>query len=247
MRLIKHIGFFLLLIFGLNACAPRPVFRLQSLGDQSTWYQGTEYIHSTADSVTVTVAYIRHTREKVIFDVEVSNYSDEIARVDPVYFTYQAFKSRTANRSFVSGRAINPESKLLQIDMEISDEEADQKTMLVFAAIGATAIVAEEIADNDEEEEDDYNDEVNEAAATHALIAGTAAGIENSEYEVGSLRYKRERWTNETLRKTDLFPGEYINGKVYFPIAEDAKLFQIKIKTGNTIHTFRFRQLKFKP
>lgn len=246
MKSVKIIGFLLLIGVGLNACVPRPVFRLRSLSDQTTWYKGTEYIHSTADSITVTVAYVRHTRENVIFDVEVANSSDGIVRVDPVYFSYTAFESPRGN-TLASGHAINPETKLLQIDMEISDEEADQKTMLLFAAIGATAIIVEEIADNDDDDEDTPNDEVGEAAATYALAATTSAGIENSEYEEGSLRYNRERWSNETLRKTDLFPDEYINGKVFFPISEDAKIFQIKIKTGNTIHTFRFRQLKFKP
>lgn len=244
MRCLKTTGLLTLLSIGLTACVPRPVFRLQSMSNNSTWYQGTEYIHSTADDITVTVAYVRHTKDNVIFDVEAVNNSGGVVRVDPVYFSYKATR---ADKLLAAGQAINPEAKLLDIDLEISDKKANQKSMLLLAAIGATAIIAEEIIDNDEEDEDNYRDESGEAAATYALAATTSSGIENSEYEVGSLKYKKERWATEALRISDLFPDDYIRGLVFFPIAEDADFYEIKIKAGNTIHTFRFRQFKFKP
>lgn len=241
MSLLKNIGLISVLIIVIAGCAPRPIYRLHSLSKQSTFYQGTEYIHSTADSITVTVAYMQHQDGHVIFDVEVANYSGHVVRVDPIHFTYEAFRS---DEFIASGSAINPESKLLNIDMQISEEQADQKSMMLLSAIGAAAMITEEITDN---EEDSYEDETEEAAATYALAASASAGIESSQYEARSLRHKRQRWAHETLRKTDLFSDDYIRGIVFFPIAENADVYQIRIQVGHTIHTFRFRQFKYKP
>ncbi len=243
MHFLKSIGLLWVVSICFAACAPRPVFRLESMAEYSTWYQGTEYIISSEDSVTVTVAYIRHLGDKVVFDVKVANYSDETVRVDPADFYFKGLHSIEPLSYAARGYAINPKEKLLQIDMEIAEEEADQKTTLLLSAIGATAMVASDIA----EEEDTPEEQIEEAAVMDALVAGTAQELHESEYEIGSLRYRRERWAIETLRKTDLFSGEFIRGKVYFPLAEDARYFNVEIEVGNTIHLFRFRQLKFKP
>lgn len=244
MTSLKSTVFLLLAALGFTACAPRPVFRLKSLADQSTWYQGTEYIHSHADSIFVTVAYIRHSGGHVIFDVEVANYSDHVVQVDPAEFSYKAFKSMAQKKLVAAGYAVSPEAKLLQIDKEIAEEKAEQKTMLLFAVIGATAMIAEEATDS---EEDNPRDEMAEAGAAYSLGAATASGIESSQHEISYLQSRRAYWTTETLRKTDLFPGGVIRGKVYFPTVEKAGVYNIKIPVGRTIYIFRFRQQKFKP
>ncbi len=245
MRFLRVIGLFSLLIVLFTGCAPRPVFRLESMAAYSTWYQGTEYISSSRDSVTVTLAYFRHTRDYVVFDVEVVNYSGKIVHVDPAEFEYKTYSSsmKAPNEYMGKGYAIDPEKKLLHIDMAIADEKADQKTTLLLSAIGATAMVASDIA----EEDDTPEEQVEEAAAMQALASSTAYQMHESEYEIGSLHSRREVWAIETLRKTDLFSGEFIRGQVYFPIAENARFYNIEIEVGNNIYIFRFRQLKFKP
>ncbi len=178
----------------------------------------------------------------MVFDVEVANYSDEVVRIDPALFSYKAYKLRNSAIVLATGGAVNPELELLRIDMEIAEEEASQRTTLLLSAIGATAMVAEEITDD---EEDTVQDEVEEAAAWQGLVASTSSSLHESEYEIGSLQHRRKRWTIETLRKTDLFPGEFIRGKVYYPTSEDARYLNIEIEIGNTFHIFRFRQLKY--
>lgn len=241
MKRIKSIVLILLVVMGVSACAPEPVLRLQSMANQSTWYQGTEYIHSTADDITVTVAYIRHVDDYVVFDVEVANYSDHAVRVNPAQFSFQAFKHSGATHPMAAGYAIDPEQKLIQIDRSIAQEKANQKTMALLAVVGTGAMIVEEVTDD---EEDSYHDETNEAAAMQMLAIGTAVGADQAQREVITLNSRRERWTVETLRKTDLFPDEYIRGKVFYPIAEDATVFYIKIKVGGTVHSFRFYQIK---
>lgn len=242
MMRIRSIVLVLLVVMGVSACAPEPVLRLQSMANQSTWYQGTEYIHSTADEITVTVAYIRHVDDYVVFDVEVANYSDHVVRVNPALFSFQAFKNNGAMQPMAAGYAIDPEHKLIQIDRSIAQEKASQKTMALLAVVGTGAMIVEEVTDD---EEDSYHDEMNEAAAMQMIAIGTAAGINDAEREVITLNSRRERWTVETLRKTDLFPDEYIRGKVFYPITEDAAVFNIKIKVGGTVHPFQFYQIKY--
>lgn len=95
-----------LFIFGvllvIQVCSPKPVYRLKAEADkdQTSYYQGMEYIHMQKDSVQLTVSYYEHTSNLFALEVEVINNSDRIVRVTPDSFKYESYaRERPGNPS----------------------------------------------------------------------------------------------------------------------------------------------------
>lgn len=143
------------------SCSPRPVFRLAPETQQTTFDHGMEYVHLRENGVRLTMSYYRHLSDQFIMDVEISNETDSLLRVDPVQFSYDAFENLTGRVPdtsadiLASRKAINPEEKLLKTDIKISQEEAEQQTDDLFFALDQTAsIVGSLVADTPEKREE---------------------------------------------------------------------------------------------
>ena len=85
--------FLITVLFLFQACSPEPVYRLKSEANknQTSYYQGVEYIHLEKDSVFVTLSYFEHTSDMFALEVEVANESNRIVRVAPDSFAYKAY------------------------------------------------------------------------------------------------------------------------------------------------------------
>jgi hypothetical protein len=53
---------------------------------------------------------------------------------------------------------------------------------------------------------------------------------------------EKERWSNEALRRTTLFPGQVLAGTVYVPIDPHARLVWIQVEVGLRRFPFCFEQ-----
>jgi hypothetical protein len=60
-----------------------------------------------------------------------------------------------------------------------------------------------------------------------------------------ALRDQREVWELEAIRTTDLFPGEYIRGFVFFKNEPDAKGYTITFKKQTLSFSAFYRQQKY--
>ncbi len=244
MKDLRTIFLVLLSVVVCCSCSPEPVFRLEAINGNSTWYQGVEYVQSTRQDVVVTTAYYRHIDDYAILDVEVANYSDSVLWVDPASFRYTAYKSKSGSEYYIAGgMAMDPEVQILEIDKAISRERAGERTARFWDVMDVTVSLAEAIVDTEETE----GERVRESQEREERAVERAVRKQEHKYEMNSLQSHRQIWELDALRKTDLFPDEYIRGQVYLPLVQDATSIEVEIPAGETLHTFRYRQHKFKP
>jgi len=244
----QSILLFVLFPLLIVSCSPAPVFRLSPDADKSTFYYGTEYVQSDVDDVLVSLAYYRHIDNKIVFDVEIVNYSEEPIRVSPEKFYITAFNGPPAHSDAVALRqknAIDPEMMLLELDKKQSKEKASEQTNRVLYATGEVLSLAGELASvgsdaSSHERERARRDRIER----RALRADQRYHHESTMY---SLSAQRESWEYDTVRITDLFPDQHLRGLVYFTGNPDARYFELVLPVGKTDHRFVFRQERFDP
>jgi len=258
MRLIYMSAYILLAAVIFAACSPEPVMRLQQDADDEsevTAYRGMEYLISDKDSSSAILAYYRHIEGRVIMDLEVMNFSDETIRFEPANFTYvlhgekfdldrETGGGEWRTYKFAEGRAIDPEDRLLNIDLDTSRAVARERTSRAIDGVAFALYVANEVSAAGRETSDDRA--YREARRTRdALIR--ADRRDNFYRNVASMSDNRVYWETETLRTTDLMPGESIAGEISFPANNDARIIEIIVHIGEDEHRFLYRQRLFNP
>ncbi len=239
-----------LFIFGIllviQACSPKPVYRLKAEADkdQTSYYQGVEYIHMQKDSVQLTVSYYEHTSNLFALEVEVINNSNRIVRVTPDSFKYESYtreRPRNPGKLLTVNTAKDPEQKILNIDMELSRQEVRQKgdEFLFYTLQGLT--VASAVTADTKEEQEEAGDDLAENAVHQQIDRA------EYRYDLSSLRQRRKFWKAEALRITDLWPNESIRGLVYFKTDPEAKLYNIVMKIEELHFNTWFLQQKYQP
>ena len=230
----------------LQACSPEPVYRLKAEADerQTSYYQGVEYIHMQQDSLHLTLSYYEHTSSMFALEVEIVNETNRIVRVAPDSFGYKSYNGvdpENPGKLRTFAQAKNPEQKILNLDLALSQQKANQQTdELLFYTLQGLTLASGIAADSKEEQE-----EAGEQLAENAVHQQ----VDRAEYRYNrsSLRGTREFWEAEALRITDLWPGEKIRGLVYFETDPDAKLYKILMINGDFRFSTWFRQNKYKP
>jgi len=227
------------------SCSPRPVYRLSPQANNTTFNQGTEYVHLTKNGIGLTISYYRHLDDRFVMDVEIVNNTDSVLRVGPQQFSYQAYKFTSAtipwekDNIIAAAKAINPEQKILKTDMAISEIEADQRTSDLLYAIGTAASVASSVTANTEEEREEIKEDQEDSYVWHQ--------INQRERELNqlSLRDRRKVWEIDAFRKTDLFPDEYIRGYIFFKNNNDAQGYNIRFDSQKATFSIFYQQKRY--
>lgn len=230
----------------LQACSPEPVYRLKAEAEEkkTSYYQGVEYVHLQQDSVFLTVSYYEHTPSLFALEVEVENRGDRIIRVSPDSMMYRSYGKPTPEqpgRLLTTRYAKSPERKILNLDLALSQQKANRQTdeFLFYTMQGLT--LASGIAADNPEEREEASEQLTENAIEQEIDRA------HYRYNRSSLRETREFWKAKTLRITDLWPGDYVRGLVYFKTDPDAKLYHFILKVENQTYDIWFRQHKFEP
>ncbi|MCW9707592.1 hypothetical protein [Fodinibius salsisoli] len=228
----------------LASCSPRPVFRMHPQAEQTSFEQGTEYVQIERNGVILTMSYYRHLSDQFVMDVEVVNETDSLLRVDPTQFSYDALKyisQDTSNLPLISSRrAINPELQLLEKDLQIAQTEANQRTGDLLHAIGQTASIVNYATADSQEEREDISQRSEEASINHEINRQRRA------FYKSGLRDQREVWEIDALRKTDLFPGEYVRGYLFFKNEPDARAYIFYFDSAQALIELRYLQKRYK-
>lgn len=242
LRLLISLAPFILLIAG---CSPEPVFRMSPERGPTTYYQGTEYTTTEQDSLFVTLAYYRHIGDMFAMDVEVYNKRDTTVRIDPARFGALALGSyadSTFDDFLTYNWALDPEQQLLEIDKRISRHRASEKTagavLLTSVGVGVTAAIL--AGDPGDENGNNEGDDTNYTYIDY----GSGSDVDYEELE---LQRKRETWELDALRITDLQPGEYVHGLVFFENVEEAAGYKLELNIGESEFVSHYLQRKIKP
>lgn len=231
----------------LAACAsPMAVIRMNPESEQLNWNYGQAYAADTVAGIIVEAAFDKATKEHHVFDVAVVNGSNLDFLVDPSGFYIEDVTN--ANEQITSIKAIDPEIMLLNIDKQLSKDEANSKNAAVGMAVAAGALVAASVAvavidDNQHHYHRSPDPDLMLAAP---IIIGAAADDEVVSY-ASPLEQQRELWERATIRKTTLKPGYKIEGKVYFPRFENPGRYVLKLPVDDQLVEITFVQLNFMP
>ncbi|HKK43955.1 MAG TPA: hypothetical protein VJ964_00415 [Balneolaceae bacterium] len=233
-------------LFLLQACAPEPVYRLKSRAAEKniTYHKGVQYITLQNDSVQVVMSYYKHYSGIFSMDVEVDNNTNQIIRVNPKDFKYEAFEGVNADSSvqpIATRWAKDPEEKMLNIDLAISQQEANKKTDdLFFVAMQGIAVTQGVTADNDEERRK-ASRQIHRNNVDHA--------VDRQQYHANQvgLKNRREIWQQDALRTTDLWPGDSIRGLIFFETDSHASAYDFLIDIEGRKFSSWFWQFKYYP
>ncbi|SMO67561.1 hypothetical protein [Gracilimonas mengyeensis] len=230
----------LLALFVAAGCAsPQPISLLEGDSEESKfWHQGQEFLTYTTKGITAEIAYSREAGELYIFDVAVYNETDTELLVDPASFYYRPV--RNFQDSLLLVYAEDPESRLLEIDKDLSRLKAEEINQSISSALMATAeltaVVASEVGKSTEEEKDELYQSI-EYSTHERNLERTKIELENM-----NARQQRDFWKSQTLRKTTLFPNQYITGQVFFPRNIKADEVILILPLANKEFSFKYRQ-----
>jgi len=249
-RLLPLLGALLILAIG-TACTRGPVYRLSStVPDASAdWLQGRKYVTRTADSVTATVAYVRTTRHGHMLDVRLENGSTETVLADPASLfadTYRVVPDPDTTRSMspdISTErvfAIDPEEKLIEIDVNQARAAASERTSSGLYLLSTVASTGSDIADGVDSQEENEREAIEHAQREAARANDRVRYRRRTE----DLQTSRIHWSEDTFRKTTLPPRTGVRGYVYLPVVPDARYVLIHGGLFEESIVFPYRQEK---
>lgn len=242
----------------LSSCAvPQAVIRMEPAPDQQIrWDYGQAIVEKSVDSLFGRAAFDHAEKEYLVFNVDVTNlgHKDQLVAPELFYLT-----TSTGTRYF----ALDPEKQLFSMEVQENIREANAKNAAVVAGVVAaaavTAVVVSEIKDDKNDRNNNNNNEIrnNNSSGTDLLFSVplvlnatpapyVAPLIDNFEPNAPTTR-ERSFWTDYTLRKTTLAPGEKVRGKVLFRRQDTLRDFLFMLPVEQTVFSFGFKQKVFQP
>jgi hypothetical protein len=227
--------------------SPSPIYKLNPISDNTFWLFGQEYTKSTHKDVEIAFAFERMIDGNLIFDIEITNISDQTILISPENFYYYPMQSIEDSISNQNNKifAIDPEMKLHEIDSKISTETARYKSssdtddaislldlMSDISTIGKKKTEEEVEKENKEDSDREDNKNVRD---------------ENYRNRMYDLNILRDEWELSTIRKTTLMPNTFIQGRVYFPFRTNTKYIKIYFPLEDDLSTFVFLVEKQSP
>ena len=232
----------------LYSCvSPRPITRLQAVDKDKTWLFGSETVTKEQDSMKVSMTFKRSYGEKLIFDLKVSNRSQEDILISPEVFFYESM-NRNSSKKSQRKYAFNPEYEILKLDKSVSRAEAAETNQaiagLVVGLAGAALDVAASVSDNT-----NSKPETEEEKSLRRIENKMDDEMTRERYEntFSTLEKRRKYWENKSLRKTTLKSKKSIKGQVLFLRNQDAYEYKFYIPTEKTVFVFNYKQLIFQP
>lgn len=236
---LTFFAFISILLF--SACfSPKPVVRVETASNPDKWNYGQAILEAEKDGIVASAAYAYHDRDYLVFDVEVTNWREESIFVDPARISLSVMPQDLLIP------AIDPETQLLNMDMDASRREASAKNMAVVAGVVTVAAVTAAVASGSDNNDGDaavnnYDNDVVNVAPT--LIVGGGGAAPSGQRIAEDAWF----WADQTLRKTTLENGQKVRGKVIFERDDQVRDFEMNIAVEELLFTFGFKQRLFRP
>jgi len=220
--------------------APSPIYRLSPLSDNTFWLFGQEYTRAANENMEIAIAFERMIDENIIFDVEISNISNQTILISPENFYYLPVDSigTAGGHPKTKILAVDPEIKLQEIDLEISKKTAKYRSDTgTDAAISLLDLIADMSTMGKEKTREESEKENQED-----MDREESKYIRDETYksEIFNLNALRDEWELSTIRKTSLLPDTYMQGRLFFPYRTGIKYMKIYIPVNDDLLTFTF-------
>lgn len=232
----------------LASCSPAPVLRLTPTAGDTSWLDGKEYMRSTAGGLEVAVAFEGIENNLILFEIFVGNETGQQVTISPERFYYVPLlflpDSFKVDSLTLIVHAIDPETKILDLDKQIEQEKTSYANAAgidaVFCFLGFLVDVAtigktkskEEIESEElQEREEDLDRREREINHANRLT---------------EIKATKERWATTSLRRTTLASGESIAGRIHFQATPKANFVILFIEIEGAPMQFVFSQKKHK-
>ncbi len=227
------------LILYLMGCASMPVYRVSSLDKQIDLYKGLETVKKEDSTALVTLQFQNQSGENYIFYISIRNNSPLQFLVDPKNIYTKSLQSET-NVDSLHHFALDPEKQLIEIDKEINNTSAQQKTTNGLYFLSSIVNLASDIATigktKSEKEVEETQNERAEQAQSNA--------DDNYYYnnKIASLKDQKDDWEHNIFRISIFYPGDEIGGILVLPIIPHAEIIEIVIPINNKEYNFTYKQ-----
>ncbi|WP_194775097.1 hypothetical protein [Pararhodonellum marinum] len=224
----------------LSCASPYTISRLTpDESDIAFWDQGRAFTSQGDEAYTVKIAFEESTQDHIIMNFEVYNFSDESIMIDPLDFSVQ-YEMDNGGRPVQ--RAVDPESTILDLEMAISRNWAQERNaqtsnaILAFSEVAASATALASGVDATPIYESSIDRQINHE--------GSMQNHANRHY---NLHDQRAYYREAVLRKTSIFPGNFLAGKVVFPRIEASDAMVFRVPVEQRLFEFRFFHFAHRP
>ncbi len=229
----------LILSLLISCATPQPLSKLSTESPDSQWVSGRQYIQKEVNAIGIRLAYYKNEDDLLVFDAYIDNYSDEILELNP---THVELISLNTNKEIISTvRAVDPEKMLKDYDTQEAREKAqlanETTANAVFATTDLVATIADESNSKLSEEEKDrrFNQRL---YWTNDRLANT----EQQENYIEHIKNTRLYWEEIPIRRTDLKPKHFLDGRLFFNRNTQASYYQVVFHLPNDKLVFDFKQ-----
>lgn len=258
---------YMLLIAGVAAIAvggcvePELLFQATPVSNKTVWYNGSQYVSQTQDSITVSVAFLNQLESAMTFYVVVGNEGSKSVIVDPGKVFYEGewvqlkdvtnysdvseLGAVTAKFDTLSGSdtvfAYDPETELQGIDKQVVQANATyaNETSMNVAA-GLLQVVGDLATVGKQKSAEELH---REKEQTRSLAETQANNNLTYSLQSATLAQQRAYWENAALRKTTLFQGNAIGGRVRVRVDDRARTLKLFVPVGEHNFMFEFTQM----
>ncbi|MGE4587433.1 MAG: hypothetical protein AB7D05_08840, partial [Mangrovibacterium sp.] len=224
---IRIYSFILLAGLAMQGCyTPAHIVKLVPEREADKWFYGQALLCDSVDGISYEVGFDLTNNGQYLFDFHIRNRSNLPILIDPANYCYTPLDSAMHALGNTSPPALDPETQLLEIDRELSVNEARSKNQLGISlmAIGADVATGVILATDDNPRNDYIAEPVSGAIQASVFASGAA-----NEFETRNLNELREAWENSAIRKTTLECNYSMHGKVFFPACPEAAYIRLHI------------------
>lgn len=130
------------LLFTQSCFSPQNVIRLQPEIVCTTWRYGQQFVSDSLYGVIFEVGFEQLNDNQYWFDFSIVNRSNLPVLIDPAEFLLQAYDGKKQPLTRARMKAIDPESEILELEKQLSKNQARELNQIGFTVLAATADIA---------------------------------------------------------------------------------------------------------
>ena len=230
----------IILLFLVSCYVPsHRVYNFETNRLDKIWLNGKELIKLNEGNIEIIVSFDQTRLGIVSFDLVIANNSDKRILIEPEkFYCLTIDRVKTEEKVY----ALDPEKRINKIDRKIEKlyaaNSSANRTELLFSLF--------EIADtiygkNESEEEKKQTEEDAELRKNNF-----EEQQKNNIYKINQFNNKRNLLGKQALRKTTLFPGQKMSGKLYFLLANDIRDLTLYFPIDNHTLELKYERKYFK-
>ena len=228
-----------LIFLGITNCYSSNFFSLFPDEETSSVELGRETVVMEDEMVYSSLAFEEQADNHFVFYLYIHNKNQNEIKIDPKNIYTKVFnenkKRLRMNRNKIT--AVDPEREIENINNEVIEREETHD-------INTGLNIAYSILNTFVDLTDDEDNDAEEVAENVLIFTGNQIGEEVSyDNDIDYLKSKKDFWQNETLRKSRLSKNDEVGGLIFIPINNDAKYIKIFIPLGESMHTYKFKQV----